>query len=665
MKALMSSSILRPWQWQPPHQKTPTPLVCCSAVNASSSSSEMKFKGDENAESVSRAEDIWKLFREAQKNILQLNQQRVKAVEELNKINREKELLVDRIEQLEVEKQAAIARPQDRVSCWELLFWIDSTVLNGMVTTVEASDLRRLVMDNKFSLPEVFNDNLQKGDTEILAELRHFSERIKRNGFHIVHVCTEMAPLVSVRSLASYVTGLSCPLQRKGNLVEVILPKFSSLDLNEVQGLKEIEAECYSYYNGQLHGNKIWTGIVYGIGVTLIQPVYYSSFFNRERLYGYSDDFERFTYFSRASLDYIVKSGKRPDVIHIHNWETAIIGSLFWDITVKQGLEGTRILLTCHDLNSQCLEHPEKLELCGLDPARLHRPDRLQDNTKAHLVNILKGGVVYSNKVVIMSSILSKGRVIQSLSHGLDPTLNIHKNKVIIAPCGFDNSTWDPSTDNFLPVQYNAKDMKGKTVCKAALQQHLGLSEHASTFLVGCIFSKVSDVDLQKLREIFSKTSGIDVQYIVMGIGKISSVNKLGSLHEPLKDANVQFIDGNDEALSHLVFAGSDIILCQSFHDPGLQVPLKALKYGAAPITVNSNDEGFGNFVEHNYETTNFSRFISSTFGNMTLSQALDEIKNNPSKWKRKITDAMEMDFSWDAECCDIHTSAYTALKNL
>ncbi|KAM2661423.1 hypothetical protein EV2_023737 [Malus domestica] len=176
MTALMSSSILRPWQWQPPHQKPPTPLVCCSAVNASSSSSsEMKVKGDGSAESVSRAEGIWKLFREAQKNILQLNQQRFKAVEELNKINREKELLVDRIEQLELEKQAAIARPQDRVSCWELLFRIDSMVLNGRVTTVEASDLRRLVMDNKFSLPEVFNDTLQKGDTEILAELRHFS----------------------------------------------------------------------------------------------------------------------------------------------------------------------------------------------------------------------------------------------------------------------------------------------------------------------------------------------------------------------------------------------------------------------------------------------------------------------------------------------------------
>ncbi|MHA4899886.1 glycogen/starch synthase, partial [Enterococcus faecium] len=80
--------------------------------------------------------------------------------------------------------------------------------------------------------------------------------------------------------------------------------------------------------------------------------MHYSTFFTRERLYGYPDDFERFSYFSRASLDYIVKSGKRPDVLHIHNWETAIVGPLFWDVFVKQGLEDTRIMLTCHDFGS-------------------------------------------------------------------------------------------------------------------------------------------------------------------------------------------------------------------------------------------------------------------------------------------------------------------------
>ena len=261
-------------------------------------------------------------------------------------------------------------------------------------------------------------------------------------------------------------------------------PWYAIMDLDEVQGLQEIKAGFYSYFNGQQHGNRIWTGVVSGIGVSFIEPLYYSSFFSREKVYGYSDDFERFPYFSRASLDYIVKSGKQPDVLHIHNWETAIVGPLFWDIYVNQGLGGTRILLTCHDFDSQCLEQPDKLSLCGLDPPRLHRPDRLQDNTRTHLVNILKGGIVYSNKVVIVSSMNSKGRIISSFSHELKPTLSIHQDKLVIAPYGFDKSTWDPSKDNFLPKNYSAEDMKGKTVCKVALQQHLALSGSASSILV-------------------------------------------------------------------------------------------------------------------------------------------------------------------------------------
>ncbi|KAH9664163.1 glyco-transf 5 domain-containing protein [Citrus sinensis] len=533
--------------------------------------------------------DIWRLFKEAQRNILYLNKQRLDAVEELNKTNREKQLLLEKIEQLEVEKQAGLGKGNLSIF-WELLLRIDSMVLTGMINSGEASNLRKLVFDYKVSVADLFADILPEGDADLLAELRRFGSGSKKNGFHIIHICTEMDPLVSIGSLASYVTGLSGALQRKGHLVEVILPN-----------------------------------VVSGIGVTFIQPLHYSSFFNRESVYGYSDDFERFTYFSRASLDYIVKSRKQPDVLHIHNWETAIVGPLFWDIFVKQ-----------------CLEHPDKLALCGLDPARLHRPDRLQDNTKTHLVNILKGGVVYSNKVVIVSSMHSKGRIIRSLSHGLESTLAIHQDKLLVAPCGFDSSTWDPSNDKFLTENYCAEDMKGKTVCKVTLQQQLGLSKDASTIVVGCIFSDVSDVFLENLKAVVR-----------------------GAKMRGIQDGIVIFVDSYDDALLHLIFSGSDIILCHSFHDPLLQVPLKALKYGAAPIAVTSSDIEFRYFAEFDHESTRFSRFISSTFGNISLSQALEEIKNNPLSWKRKIKDAMLQDFSWDAECYDIHISAYTAIKNL
>ncbi|PON97124.1 Starch synthase, catalytic domain containing protein [Trema orientale] len=297
MKALMISTVIQwlPLPLPPPSSNSnnnplhkPPRFSCCLRLEGHGNAD---ISQSSNGEEKRHAE-IWRLFKEAQQNILYLNKRRLKAVEELNRTNKEKQLLLDKIEQLEAERQSGFGK--DKLSsCWERLLRIDAMVLTGMITTNEASDLRRMIMDHRVSIDDVLTDTKQMKDVEFLAALRHFLNRRKKNAFHIVHICTEMAPLVSVGSLASYITGLSRALQRKGHLVEVILPKYVSLDLDGVQGLREIEAESYSYFNGQLHGNKIWTGVVSGIGVTLIEPQYYSSFFSRERIYGYSDDFER------------------------------------------------------------------------------------------------------------------------------------------------------------------------------------------------------------------------------------------------------------------------------------------------------------------------------------------------------------------------------------
>ncbi|KAF8017560.1 hypothetical protein BT93_H2669 [Corymbia citriodora subsp. variegata] len=620
-----------------------------------------------NLEAEGKHANIWRLFKEAQQNILYLNKQRLLVIEELEKANREKQLLLGQIEHFQLGNQALDGRANgtDRLSIfWELLHRIDSMVLTQKVNIEEASNWRRLIMDSKVSIVDAFSDVLDQRDSELLEKLRHFADGCKRNGFHIVQICTEMEPLVYVGSLASYVTGLSRALQRKGHTVEVVLPKYARLNLGEVQGLREIEAEFYSYYNGQLHGNRIWTGIVHGIGVTLIEPIFFSSFFSREKIYGYSDDFERFAYFSRAALDYLVKTGKKPDVLHIHNWQTSIVGPLFWDIFVKQGLEGTKIVLTCHDLNSQCLEQPDKLALSGLEPAHLHRPDRFQDNVRASLVNLLKGGIVYSNKVVIISSMHSKGRIIHNFGYGLQPTLAIHNDKLLIAPSGFDNSTWDPSQDKFLPKNYSADDLEGKAVCKVALQHHVGLPKDASVALVGWIYQEVSDMNtLKTVAQSITHGGG---QLILARIDKMTNLDRASeSFVKDLKDENVRFIDGYDEALSHLIFAGSDIILCQSFEDPTLQVPMKALKYGAAPVALSSSDDRSRHSADLDHDISEYAQFIKSTFENIPLNQALGEMRSNPSKWKRKMADAMDKDFSWDAETCNIHISAYAALKNL
>ncbi|XP_047967396.1 probable starch synthase 4, chloroplastic/amyloplastic isoform X3 [Salvia hispanica] len=619
---------------------------------------------DDDGKEERKRKDIWQLFEEAQQNIMYLNKQRLLAMEELGRVNNERNSLLQRIEQLEMQNQATARKDKLMISS-ELLLRIDALVLNGVIGSTEASDLRRLVIDSRVGLADDIHDIILMNDAEFLAELRRFSKTTKGNGFHIIHICTEMSPVVSVGSLAPYITGLSCALQRKGNLVEVILPKYACLNLDEVHGLREVEAEFYSYFNGQLHGNKIWTGVVYGIGVTFIEPVYYSSFFSHDKVYGYSNDFERFTYFSRASLDYLVKLGKRPDVLHVHNWQTSLVGPLFWDVFVNQGFESTRIVLTCQGFDSQSLEQPEKLALCGLDPSTLLRPDRLQDNNKSHLVNVLKGGVVYSNKVIIMSSVHTKGHIISALGHGLEPTLAIHKEKLVISPSGFDKMTWDPSRDNFLPQHYSADDMEGKLICKFALQRHLGLEEGASNILVGCIYIGMSE-DFDKMKKLCWMASSKGVQFVFMRYGQIPGMTtSFENFQAEVRDKNVRFIDEYDEGLSHLIISGSDIMLCPSLDDHLLQVPLKAIKYGTAPIPVNFPDSRFRDFGNDSSKRSRFAQYINSTFGNMSLGQALDEIKNNPLEWNRRIKDGMKKDFSWESECAEVHISAYEVVKKL
>uniref|UniRef100_A0A0E0K6L1 starch synthase n=1 Tax=Oryza punctata TaxID=4537 RepID=A0A0E0K6L1_ORYPU len=610
-------------------------------LNVKANNDQETYLADEQHEGV----DIWELFSEAQRNILHLNKQRLVAMEELKKLQDENKSLLQDIEVLETERQGFSIEIAESSRFCELLLRIDTMTISGMVGMIEASDLRKKVIDNRYMIHSVFSDIHHKQDTELLSELRSFLHKPAEKPLHVVHICSEMDPITSRGSLATYVTGLSSALQRKDG----------------IHCLRKAEAYYESYYGGRWHKNRIWTGISSGVSLTLIEPVQLS-YFDRDMLRGYPDDFERFSYFSRASLDYIVKSGKQPDVLHVYNWETAIVGPLFWDIFAHQGLGNTQILLTCQDLTSQCLEDPNMLELCGLDPHKLHRPDRLQDNSKTNLVNVLKGGIVYSNKVLLMSSTLPRDMAIQGLGHGLEATLTTHKEKVLVASHGLDGELWDPSKDIYLPQRYSPNDIEGKSFCRKALKRRLGLHS-GSSIVAGCICNGDSNTD--GLREAVRVALHGGAQVIFMENKGPVMNSTVQALKEELKGDRVMFVEIYDEALEHLIFAGSDIFLCSSFYDPSLQIAMRAIKYGSAPVHINFPSNGSRQTEWHEYRSTALSQYIVSTYGDMSLSQALDGIKNNPSQWDWRIKDAMSKVLSWDAECYDLHWETYSAIRKL
>ncbi|CAN6239110.1 unnamed protein product [Urochloa humidicola] len=611
-----------------------------------------------------RKGDICELFSQAQRNILYLNKQRLLAMEELKKLQDENNFLLQEIEALEAEVQVSgvpLEAVQQSTFC-ELLLRIDTMVISGMISMQEASDLREKVVNNRSVIQGTFSEIHHKANTELLSELRLFLRKPIEKSLHVVHICSELDPIASCGSMSTYVAGLSCAVQGKGNLVEVILPKYTSLNMDGIHALRKADTEYESYFGGIWHKNRIWTGMSSGVGVILIEPIQVS-YFSRDMLRGYPDDFERFSYFSRASLDYIVKSGKQPDILHIHNWETAIVAPLFWDIFAQQGLENTRILLTCQDLNYQCLEDPNKLEMCGLDPRKLHRADRLQDPNKTHLVNILKGGIVYSNKVVLMSSIHSRDVLIQG-SRQLEATLTAHKEKILVASQGLDGELWDPSKDIYLPRRYSANDIEGKSICREALKRRLGFRT-GSSIIVGCICDGYADI--HNLKEAVHVALHRSAQVIFM--------EKLGSLEKSttraLKeefinlDDNIAFIEEYDKTLAHLIYAGSDIILCSSFEDPSLQIAMKAIKYGCAPVQINFPNDESRQSQGRDCRNRVMSKYIISTYGEFSLLQALDSFKNDPSRWDQQVKDGMVKGLAWDAECYDLHWEAYSSIRKL
>jgi glycogen synthase len=199
-----------------------------------------------------------------------------------------------------------------------------------------------------------------------------------------------MAPVAKVGGLGDVLTALSKALQKKGHLVEIILPKYDCMQYECILDLRVLDLAVESYFDGRLFKNKIWVGTVAGLPVYFIEPHHPGNYFWRGQLYGEHDDFKRFSFFSRAALELIYQSGKKPDIIHCHDWQTAFIAPLYWDIYAPMGLNSARICFTCHNFEYQGTAHASDLASCGLDVHHLNRPDRMQDHSSRDRINPVK-----------------------------------------------------------------------------------------------------------------------------------------------------------------------------------------------------------------------------------------------------------------------------------
>jgi starch synthase len=169
----------------------------------------------------------------------------------------------------------------------------------------------------------------------------------------VVMVAVECAPVAQAGGLGDVVFGLSRELELRGNAVEVILPKYDCLRYGRIYDLTPVYDDLWvPWYSGAIHCS-VWFGFVDGRKCFFIEPHSHDGFFNRGQLYGSADDGHRFAFFSKAALEFMLKAGKRPEIIHCHDWQTALVPVLLYEIYQQIGMEHQRVCFTVHNFGHQ------------------------------------------------------------------------------------------------------------------------------------------------------------------------------------------------------------------------------------------------------------------------------------------------------------------------
>ncbi|CAN1829594.1 Probable starch synthase 4, chloroplastic/amyloplastic [Linum perenne] len=291
----------------------------------------------------------------------------------------------------------------------------------------------------------------------------------------------------------------------------------------------------------------------------------------------------------------------------------------------------------------------EELASCGLDVQQLNRPDRMQDNSAHDRVNSVKGAVVFSNIVTTVSLTYAQEVRTAEGGKGLHSTLNFHSKKFIGILNGIDGDSWNPSSDSLLSVQYSANDLGGKAENKTAIRRHLGLSnDNVRKPLVGCITRLVPQKGVHLIRHAIYRTLELGGQFVLLGSSPISHI-------QFRNDENARLILKYDEALSHSIYAASDMFIIPSIFEPCGLTQMIAMRYGSVPIvrkTGGLNDSVFD--VDDETIDIQFRNGFSFLNPNehgfdSALERAFKHYMEDEEGWEELVRKIMNIDFSWEA----------------
>jgi len=444
----------------------------------------------------------------------------------------------------------------------------------------------------------------------------------------IVICASEVVPFVKTGGLADVVGALPLALEKESQEVVVVLPHY-----------KEVAS---SGGKVEKDGNGLYYSVIgKNIKVYFITQ---DKFYGRDNLYGdkhgdYPDNLERFSYYCQQTLKLIKKINFVPDIIHCHDWQSALIPIYLKEFfSTDSFYKNTRTVFTIHNLGYQGLFEAEEYPLLGLS-RKFFDPGGLEFFKK---INLLKGGIAFADIVTTVSPTYSKEIQTEELGFGLEGVLQKRNADLFGILNGLDYSIWNPEIDNIIFQKYSANNLQEKAKDKEQLQKLCNLPLEPDLPLVGFVSRLVNQKGLDLLAQSIETICMMDLQLVILGTGDVKYHQLLLEVAKKHKKNFSLYIKFDDE-LAHKIYAGSDIFLMPSHYEPCGLGQLIALKYGSVPLVYKTG--GLADTVNPENGFL-FERYKKEDFINI-VKEAIKTFSNKV-KWDKLMLNAMNCNFSWD-----------------
>ncbi|OYZ02508.1 MAG: glycogen synthase [Sphingobacteriia bacterium 28-36-52] len=469
----------------------------------------------------------------------------------------------------------------------------------------------------------------------------------------IIHVSAECYPVAKAGGLGDVVGALPKYQCKSGDIAKVIMPMYRTKFLYEndwtvdFKGSANLGNWYFDFTVIKEPTNKL------GFDLFLIDI---NGLLDRQKIYGYDDDAERFTAFQIAVVSWISSWEHQPDVVHCHDHHTALIPFMMKYCYDFQHLSTVSTVVTIHNGQYQgWMGWDKSLYIPRWDLWKRGMLDW------AGSINPLASGVKCADKVTTVS--WSYMDELRENANGLEALFEFEKGKSVGILNGIDNEVWNPSTDTYIENRFTVKTVtKGKEQNKKILCDQFGLdiTKPLFVFIGRLVGEKAADILPDAIRTAIHQTRG-NACFLILGSGETSIEWELQQMTNEYQGIYNAYI-GYNEQLSHLIYAGADFLLMPSRVEPCGLNQMYAMRYGTVPVVRSTG--GLKDTVTDMGDTDGFGiRFNNATIEDLAYSIGRGVSVYQDKKhmeWMRKYM--MQIDHSWESTVSE-YRQVYQSLK--